>query len=1150
VVGIRLELGPEHPRGPGAVLDPDGMPRAVGVAVDLGAVARAQRAAGQDHHRLHAAADAEDGELAAPRTAEKGEVAADLVGIPREARGRRRGDGLGVVVDALGDPVAAREIDRVGEPGEVVERRLVEVARDGEGHEAGRAQGGEVRAADVEAPLLGPHRHEHARSPCGGGGWRRRHVVLPPRDHRDVPLTLVVGPANAAKAGEVFGAFRAALPARPLLVVPTRADVAHYERELAEDGAILGGRVTAFGGLVREIAARTGLEERPLGAVARERVVAGAIRSVRLGALARSAGSPGFRDAAGALFGELAEARVAPERLAAAVRERGRAPREAAELYAAYRRRLEALGRDDEVTFAWRVADGLRTDGDAWRATPVLLYGFDDLSRVQRDLVEALAGPGGAEVTVSLPYEPRAAFAGRLETFEELRPLLSGPAVALEAREDFYAAPVRAALHHLERGLWSDGAGRVEAGGAVRVLESAGERAEAELLALECRDLVAGGLAPEDIAVVFRSPRRVAPLLERVLGSVGLALSHDQPVLMRRTAFGRGLLGLLRAATSADATPASLVAWLRTPGVVARAELVDALERDIRRRRIGDVALARERWREIAGWDLDELDRLARAARAGGGPLVAAVGAAAERLWVGPHRGRAPVLGGAEAVEARAYGAVAAALRELAALAVADAEAVSAAGVEDVLAALEARAGDPPRPGAVELCDPLGIRARRFRAVLVAGLQEGEFPRRPRPEPFLSDELRRELAGEGIRLATSEDGGLAEERYLFYACASRASEVLVLSVRTADEEGNPALPSPFLEDVKSLFGELRTRRRTLADVAWPPGTDPDAPAPDERPLGPLRSSAVRALARHGAVMSAGAVEAYAACPVRWLVEKELQPDGLDPDPDAFARGAWIHDVLEATHAELRRRTGTARVTPGNRGEAETILHVELAARRDELDAALPAVTAAAVVAAAEADLRRYLVHSARAGDSRFEPTHLEFGFGMEGDEHGPLVLGSGPDAVRVCGRIDRIDVDPEGRAVVRDYKSGRARPDMAGANWRKEGTLQVALYMLAARDLLGLVPAGGLYQPLRGNGRGERRPRGMLLDLPEHDDEHGYVKNDRVTAEELAAELERIEEDVAELGRRLRAGDLTPIPESCAFRGGCAYPGVCRSTAA
>jgi ATP-dependent helicase/DNAse subunit B len=296
-------------------------------------------------------------------------------------------------------------------------------------------------------------------------------------------------------------------------------------------------------------------------------------------------------------------------------------------------------------------------------------------------------------------------------------------------------------------------------------------------------------------------------------------------------------------------------------------------------------------------------------------------------------------------------------------------------------------------------------------------------------------------------------------------------------------------------------------------------------------------------------MSAGAVEAYAACPVRWLVEKELQPDGLEPDPEAFARGAWIHDVLERTHAELRERTGTARVTPGNRGEAEAILRAELAARRPALAAALPALTAEAVVQAAEADLRRYLAHSVLTGDTSFEPTHLELSFGMEGDELGPLVLGQGPDAVRVCGRVDRIDVDPEGRAVVRDYKSGRARAEMAGARWRDSGTLQVALYMLAARELLGLAPAGGLYQPLRGNGKGDRRPRGLLLDLPEHDEAHGYLRTDRVDADRLADELARVEHEVAELGRRLRAGDLTPRPERCGFGGGCAYPGICRSGA-
>ncbi len=52
-----------------------------------------------------------------------------------------------------------------------------------------------------------------------------------------MPLTLITGPANAAKAGAVLERFRAALALEPLLVVPTAADVEHYQRELAGGGS-------------------------------------------------------------------------------------------------------------------------------------------------------------------------------------------------------------------------------------------------------------------------------------------------------------------------------------------------------------------------------------------------------------------------------------------------------------------------------------------------------------------------------------------------------------------------------------------------------------------------------------------------------------------------------------------------------------------------------------------------------------------------------------------------------------------------------------------------------------------------------------------------------------------------------------------------
>ncbi|HYZ30153.1 MAG TPA: hypothetical protein VE570_13915, partial [Thermoleophilaceae bacterium] len=77
-----------------------------------------------------------------------------------------------------------------------------------------------------------------------------------------MPLTLVTGPANAAKAGSVLGAFRARLDEEPLVVVPRADDVDHHQRGLAGDGALIGGHVVRFAWLFEEIAGRCGYSAR------------------------------------------------------------------------------------------------------------------------------------------------------------------------------------------------------------------------------------------------------------------------------------------------------------------------------------------------------------------------------------------------------------------------------------------------------------------------------------------------------------------------------------------------------------------------------------------------------------------------------------------------------------------------------------------------------------------------------------------------------------------------------------------------------------------------------------------------------------------------------------------------------------------------
>ncbi len=415
------------------------------------------------------------------------------------------------------------------------------------------------------------------------------------------------------------------------------------------------------------------------------------------------------------------------------------------------------------------------------------------------------------------------------------------------------------------------------------------------------------------------------------------------------------------------------------------------------------------------------------------------------------------------------------------------------------------------------LADPISVRARRFRVVFVCGLQEGEFPRAGRVQPFLSDEHRRELASaSGLMLRAREDA-LAAERYLFYSAVSRATERVYLAYRSSDEEGNLALPSPFIADVAELLWPTwpqRRRRRLLSDVVWEPGRAPTeheharslaaarAPRTGEPP-GPARTLGVAALAqvRHTRVVSAGALERYGDCPVRWLVESQLSPRRLAPDEDPLVRGSLIHELLEHVLSELADA-----VTERSLPRALEILDKELGqlgGRARALGAGAPPVVRAGALRAIEATLRRYLEHEAKTSDG-WRPIALERRFGFDEAEGSlpPLALGDGPEPVLVRGAIDRIDVDRAGRALVRDYKSGVPRADWPAARWKADRRVQVALYMLVVRELEQLDVIAGNYQPLRGD---DLRARGLYSD--EVDAAAGFHGGDRRSREALDSEL-------------------------------------------
>lgn len=965
-------------------------------------------------------------------------------------------------------------------------------------------------------------------------------------------LTLVLGPANSAKAGEVFGAYAAAAHRGAWLVVPNARDAGHYRAELAEQGVVLGSVVT-FTGLAEEVARRSGYAGRRVTPLQREQLLARAVRSAELQSLAAAAETGGFVPALGELIAELERSLVSPERFARAVElwageaaERASYAREVAALYRAYGRELERRGRVDTELFIWRALDELRRAPGSWGSDRVLFYGFDDLYPLQLDAIEALAMLVGTEVTVSLTYEPgRAALAADAGVVEHLRPLAER-VVELPAVDTYYAQGSRRVLHHLERHLFESdpGAGRVEPGQAVRLLEAAGARAEAELLAAEATALLRSGVQAEEIAVVCRSPQAAVPALSRVFGEYGVPVAFEWQVPLRATALGRGLVALARCALlpANESSAEDLLQYLRTPGLIRRAELVDALELEVRCQALRTVAQARER----TSLELREIDGLATAADPASELLRHA-----RRLLAAPHRGTATLLSPDEQLDARALAALAAGISELAELGL-------ELGGRDLIAWLEALqvdAGVSARGGEIQLSDPLSIRALRFRAVLICSLQEGQFPRSAAPEPFLSDEARRELAAcSGIRLRQRGDG-LGRERYLFYAALSRATETVMLSYRSSDEEGNLQLPSPFVADVAELLSDAwvqSRRKRLLGDVVW--AVD-EAPTARERararaaalaPAVTADGTARRRLlpstlarVRHSQLVSAGALETYADCPVKWLVERELAPRGLEPDAEPMLRGSYMHDLLE----QLLRQLGRA-VTTETLAEALEILERLLAENPPELAPGRPEPLRRAATEAIAADLRRYLRHEAETGCG-WEPAGLELRFGFADEEESlpPLSLGEGEERIAVRGAIDRVDRAPDGRrAVVRDYKSGGTRTEYQGGRWSSERRLQVPLYMLAVRELFGLEPVAGLYQPLRGR---DLRARGMFLEGEDVGAE--LFANDGCDRQALEAGLEDAAARAVALAARLRGGELTPCPETCS-REGCAFPGICRST--
>ena len=647
-------------------------------------------------------------------------------------------------------------------------------------------------------------------------------------------LSLIVGPPNSGRAGEIRVRLEAAADRDPVLVVPTLDDAHRFERELctpsdgAGEAAIVGASIRTFQTFTDEVAAATGAPLRPqLSGAQRLALVRAAIRQTELRALSGSAARRGFAPALERLISELQATLLTPGELASAADELedGAYESELARLYDAYVRGRDAAGRDDPHSSLRKVAISLRERPQTWGSRPVLMYGFDDLTEEQFELVAALTG--ACPLTVAVNYEDREALAPRAALLARLRDELGGVEESKLAFDDTYTES--ATLRHLDRHLFEAGATRIEPDGGIAMLECGGERGEAEAVGGEVARLLASGVPANDIAVVLRHPEGRGPLYARVFEGFGIPVAVEASVPLARTAAGRGLAALARASLP-EGSGEELLAFMRARPGEPQA-IADWAERSLLR---GEARTADEL---IAGWKAPPWMLAALRDARPGGEWLGALAAVALALAEEAHAGREPVAdrseptGGAVAVpfvplELRAATAAARALTDLAELeGIPGCAAPSPAEALELLEDVRVPLWRGPTEGRVRVLSPYRARAARARHLFVASLQDGEFPGGDTGDPLLGDERRRRL---GIPALGRQEEAI-EERYLFHACAGRPTERLWLCWRSSDEEGRPATRSPFVDDVLDLLAhgpseveETLKRVRGLDRVVFEP----------------------------------------------------------------------------------------------------------------------------------------------------------------------------------------------------------------------------------------------------------------------------------------------------------------------------------------
>ena len=376
--------------------------------------------------------------------------------------------------------------------------------------------------------------------------------------------------------------------------------------------------------------------------------------------------------------------------------------------------------------------------------------------------------------------------------------------------------------------------------------------------------------------------------------------------------------------------------------------------------------------------------------------------------------------------------------------------------------------------------------------VFVCGMTEKQFPQVHPQDPFFPDAERCRLNAAGVRVRTAAEFE-REERALFDSAITRATMLVTLSYPEFDARGDRNLPSLFLEGLVLAEQPSRAARPQPRNTPQPGG-----PAAIRAP------GLLEALRERTGKFSPTSLESYLQCPFQYFGSRTLRLKSPPKRPadrlDFLLQGNIVHEALAAWYRQPQD------IAP----LFESIFERHLEEKRIPWGYHTERLRGAMLE-----DLRAFAAGDGWPRDEFQARTEEPFVFSLE-------------DSLEISGKIDRLDIAPDGRAYVIDYKYSNAQNTRDRKD--SENLLQAPLYLMAAEQVFHVKPAGMFYVGVKG---------GIQY--------AGWSETPLMGSDPLPERwLERARERTLRVVGEIRAGRVEAAPADpgrCRF---CDYRDVCR----